>query len=145
MCPARAARSHSDGLDQESDLVGQRCTMDCVFYSEFDNEAGPVLRYQAPRGCEASPFCSVLRRIGLPAEMPQHLPSFITPDQFDSISQYLITKQRFCGRLITLCAARPAPAQHLAGTSSAVWLAYHRLLLQSCARLVQWKPRWRAL
>jgi hypothetical protein len=24
--------------------------MDCVFYSEFDNEAGPVLRYQAPRG-----------------------------------------------------------------------------------------------
>jgi hypothetical protein len=30
--------------------------MDCVFYSEFDNEAGPVLRYQAPRGCGATPF-----------------------------------------------------------------------------------------
>jgi hypothetical protein len=35
--------------------------------------------------------------------------SFITPDQFDSISQYLITKQRFCGRLITLCVRSQRP------------------------------------
>lgn len=52
---------------------------DCLFLAEFDNEAGPVLRCQAPE-------------------------NFLTSDQFDCISQYLITKKQFCGRLITLTA-----------------------------------------
>lgn len=59
----------------------------------------------------------------------QSTPSFITPDQFDSISQYLITKQRFCGRLITLCAA-PRPAARIARLVCRVggWRATHSLL-----------------
>jgi hypothetical protein len=51
----------------------------CIFYCEFDNEAGPVLYCQTPT-------------------------KFFTGDQFDSISQYLITKPQFCGKLITVTA-----------------------------------------
>lgn len=51
----------------------------CIFYCEFDNERGPVLYCQTPT-------------------------DFLSTVQFDNISQYLITKPQFCGKLVTVTA-----------------------------------------
>jgi nitrogen permease regulator 2-like protein len=50
-----------------------------VFYSEFDNIAGPKILYQCPENC-------------------------LAPDQFDGVSDYIITGKQLCGKLITVAA-----------------------------------------
>jgi hypothetical protein len=49
----------------------------CIFYSEFDNNAGPKIVYQVPE-------------------------NFLTEETFDAISEYIITKSSLCGRIIGL-------------------------------------------
>lgn len=47
-----------------------------IVYTEFDNVAGPIIRYQTPANC-------------LPLDL------------FDSVSDYIIVDKPLCGKLIT--------------------------------------------
>ena len=58
-----------------------------VFYSEFDNVVGPKIVYQAPLG-------------------------YLAADEFDSISDFVITKPQLCGRTVTMCACLWRASQH---------------------------------
>ncbi|TYZ61759.1 hypothetical protein PybrP1_001085 [[Pythium] brassicae (nom. inval.)] len=49
-----------------------------VFYSEFDNDAGPQIVFQAP-------------------------PNLLSNEAFDSISSYIIIDKALCGKIITVC------------------------------------------
>lgn len=66
----------------------------CIFYSEFDNIAGPRIFYQHPNGYLRL-FCNCFID-GL------HWNSFIPNDVFDGVSEYIIPKSSLCGRLISL-------------------------------------------
>jgi nitrogen permease regulator 2-like protein len=48
-----------------------------IFFSEFDNIVGPKIVYQAPAG-------------------------FITPEDFDAVSEYTITKPDLCGKVVSV-------------------------------------------
>lgn len=50
-----------------------------VFYSEFDNIAGPKILFQSPEG-------------------------LLPPEKFDGISDYMITGKQLCGKIITVSA-----------------------------------------
>ncbi|KAG5184888.1 nitrogen permease regulator 2-domain-containing protein [Tribonema minus] len=50
-----------------------------VFYSEFDNIAGPKILFQSPEG-------------------------LLPPEKFDGISDYMITGRQLCGKIITVSA-----------------------------------------
>eukprot|EP00741_Cyanophora_paradoxa_P004259 tig00000789_g4135.t1 len=50
-----------------------------IFFAEFDNVVGPRIAFQSPEG-------------------------FVSPDVFDAVSEYVITKPQIAGKLITICA-----------------------------------------
>jgi hypothetical protein len=88
-----------------------------VFYAEFDNALGPKIVYQAPEGCVAGPQWEAPAAAGCLSPSPptpfhsphsltplllphQHPRSFLTPEDFESIADYMITEPDLCGRVI---------------------------------------------
>lgn len=67
-----------------------------IFFSEFDNNAGPVIRFQDPDGYvrNSSLFRFIKRNI--------FYQSCISAESFEHISEYVITKSVLCYRNICI-------------------------------------------
>ncbi len=84
----------------------------CIFYSEFDNIAGPRIVWQYPQGyvhlslslfppsfSPLSSFSSFILVFFLNLKFPLRC---ISNETFDSVSEYIIPKASLCGHLISL-------------------------------------------
>ena len=79
MCTNIALNIGSDAYARDVDVdvvVWLERMPSAIFYAEFDNVAGPQIRYQAPS-------------------------KYLSGDTFDSISDYIIIDKPLCGRIIT--------------------------------------------
>ena len=66
----------------------------CVFFSEFDNELGPKVTYQVPS-------------------------DFLSSSDFDAISDYVITKRDFCGKVFSVTTSLSGSGTYAPSSTSA--------------------------
>lgn len=73
-----------------------------VFYSEFDNVAGPQIVFQAPyKQVQSLSRCHARRSLTLWICLPLSVRSVLSNEVFDSVSGYIIIDKALCGKIIT--------------------------------------------